>query len=87
MDRIALALLAAFTGFDIAAAATLTNSGADAIVVQITDENGRYDLSLDAGASEDVCPAGCFLTLPNGDRIGLGGQEKVNISGGAASVE
>lgn len=87
MDRIALALLATFTGFDIAAAATLSNTGANQIVVQITDENGRYDLSLDAGASEDVCPSGCFLTLPNGDRIGLSGPEKVKINGASASVE
>ncbi len=86
MVRIPLALLAAFTTFDHAVAATLTNSGSSAVVVQVADSSGRYDVSLEPGASEDVCPSGCFVTLPNGDRIGLGGQETVDIHDGAASV-
>lgn len=86
MDRISLALLASFAALHGASAATLTNSGQTAVVVQVADSNGRYDVSLDPGASEDVCPSGCFLTLPNGDRIGLGGQENVDIHDGSASV-
>lgn len=86
MVRIPLALLALFTSLHAAGAATLTNSGDSVVVVQVADTSGRYDVSLDPGASEDVCPSGCFVTLPNGDRIGLGGQEKVDIHDGSASV-
>lgn len=87
MYCIPLAFLVAMTAAGAASAATLTNGGSSTVVVQVADTSGRFDVSLEPGASEDVCPSGCFVTLPNGDRIGLGGQEKVNIKDGAASVE
>jgi hypothetical protein len=87
MVRIPLALLVALAGIGSAQAATLMNSGSDAVVVQVADADGRFDVSLDPGASEEVCPSGCFVTLPNGDRIGLGGSETVDIRDGSATVQ
>lgn len=87
MYRIPLAFLVAISAAGAVAAATLTNSGSSTVTVQVADSGGRFDVSLEPGASEDVCPSGCFVTLPNGDRIGLGGQEKLDIKDGSASVE
>ncbi|MBB4067184.1 hypothetical protein [Gellertiella hungarica] len=70
-----------------AEAATLVNIGSDTVVVQVSEAAGRMDLSLDPGASETVCPDGCFLTLPNGDRVGLAGSETVEIENGSAHVK
>lgn len=79
------ALLTAPAG--IAGAATVTNTDGDAVVLVIVEDGSRMDVALDPGASETVCPAGCFMTLPNGDRIGLVGGESVEIRGGAAVVK
>ena len=84
---LALALLAGISGMDAAAAATLKNTGSKAVVVQVADSSGRMNVSIEPGASEDVCPSGCFVTLPNGDRLGLGGSETVDIHDGTASVQ
>jgi hypothetical protein len=34
-----------------------------------------------------ICASGCFLTLPNGDRIGLAGGETVEIKDGVATIK
>ena len=52
----------------------------------IVEKGNRMDVAIEAGATETLCPAGCFLTLPNGDRIGLEGKEQVDIVGGAATI-
>lgn len=70
-----------------ATAAMLVNDGADPVVVQVSEASGRMDVSLDPGASEEVCPSGCFLTLPSGDRIGLAGGETVEIRDGTAHIQ
>lgn len=67
-------------------AATLTNADDTPIELQIADSRGRTDLALEPGSTEDVCPTGCFVTLPNGDRLGLTGGEAVEIKGGAARI-
>lgn len=68
-------------------AATLINAGSEPVVVQVSEASGRVDVSLDPGAQEDVCPSGCFLTLPSGDRIGLAGGETVELENGSAHVK
>ena len=82
-----LALLA-FTAFgaQLAVAATLTNSDPATVVLTVAEPGGRSDVSLDPGTSQDICPTGCFITLPNGDHLGLNGSEKVDIRGGSATV-
>ncbi len=67
-------------------AATLINVGSEPVVVQVSESSGRMDVSLDPGSQEDVCPTGCFLTLPSGDRIGLAGGETVEIDKGTAHI-
>ena len=57
------------------------------MVVTIVENGNRTELPLGAGETESVCPSGCFVTLPNGDRVALNGDETVEISGGSASVK
>ena len=83
-----ITLLAAWAALSVpAAAATVTNRDADAQVLVIVEGGSRVELALEPGATEMICPSGCFLTLPNGDRIALSGGEDVEIQGGAASVK
>lgn len=68
-------------------AASVTNSGTASIVLQVVEDGDRSEVAIDAGASETICPSGCFVTLPNGDRLGLEGGETVEIKDGSAMVK
>ena len=70
-----------------AMAASVTNRDADTQVLVVVEGGSRMEIALEPGSTETICPAGCFLTLPNGDRIALNGGEEVEIEGGAASVK
>lgn len=70
-----------------AMAASVTNKDADTQVLVIVEGGSRVEVALEPGTTETICPAGCFVTLPNGDRIALNGGEDVEIEGGAASVK
>lgn len=68
-------------------AASVTNAGSASIVLQVVEDGNRSEVAIDAGASETICPSGCFVTLPNGDRIGLEGGETIEIKDGSATVK
>ncbi|WP_245423557.1 hypothetical protein [Rhizobium subbaraonis] len=68
-------------------AASITNKDADAVVLTIVEDGSRSEVAVGAGQTESVCPSGCFVTLPNGDRVALNGDETVEISGGAAVIK
>jgi predicted porin len=70
-----------------ARAASITNTDAAAVVVVVTEGGNRVQVILDAGASETFCPSGCFVTAPDGDRIGLDGGETIDIVKGSAVVK
>lgn len=70
-----------------ASAATVTNKDSAPIVLSVVENGNRMEVALDAGASQSLCPTGCFLTLPNGDRIGLQGNEKVDIINGSGTIK
>ncbi|MBC2773173.1 hypothetical protein H6M51_09885 [Rhizobium sp. AQ_MP] len=67
-------------------AASVTNTGSSAVTLVVVEDGTRMEVSLDAGGSDTICVSGCFLTLPNGDRIGLSGGETVEIKDGVATV-
>lgn len=79
------AVLVSVTGG--AFAASVSNTGSSPVVLTVVEDGNRTEVAIDAGASETICPSGCFLTLPNGDRIGLEGGETVEIKDGAATVK
>ncbi|WP_147178230.1 hypothetical protein [Ciceribacter naphthalenivorans] len=68
-------------------AASVSNVGTGAVVLVIVENGNRTEVAIDAGASETICPSGCFVTLPNGDRIGLEGGETIEIQDGAATIK
>ena len=70
-----------------AVAASVTNKDADTQVLVIVEDGSRVEVALEPGTTETICPSGCFVTLPNGDRIALNGGESVEIVGGSASVK
>lgn len=67
-------------------AASVTNKDADAQVIVVVEGGRRAEIAIEAGATESICPRGCFITLPSGDRIGLNGDEDVDIQNGSATV-
>ncbi|PYB75306.1 hypothetical protein [Rhizobium wuzhouense] len=70
-----------------ASAASVHNAGPSSVVLVVVEDGNKMEVPIDAGGSETICPAGCFLTLPNGDRIGLAGGETVEIVDGVATVK
>ncbi|MEM1378317.1 MAG: hypothetical protein AAGG69_13105 [Pseudomonadota bacterium] len=75
--------LAAQTSF----AADVSNDDAASITLIVTENGVRSEVVLAAGQSQSICAAGCFLTLPNGDRVVLSGAETVSIANGRALIE
>ena len=86
MRMLAILLLTGATAAP-AVAASITNRDSDAVVLSIVENGNRSELALAAGQTETVCRSGCFVTLPNGDRVGLSGNEKVEITGGADIIK
>ncbi|MFA7415420.1 MAG: hypothetical protein WC048_13150 [Rhizobium sp.] len=87
MMRFVLTLLFSASAASGVLAASVTNNGAATVVLQVVEDGARIELAVDAGATETFCPSGCFVTLPNGDRIGLEGGESVEIKDGTATVK
>jgi hypothetical protein len=83
----ALIVIVSLGATGLASAASVHNAGPSSIVLVVVEDGNKMEVPVDAGASETICPAGCFLTLPNGDRIGLAGGETVEIVDGIATVK
>ncbi|MDQ0320712.1 putative cupin superfamily protein [Pararhizobium capsulatum DSM 1112] len=69
-----------------ALSANITNKDAEAAVLVIVEGDSRVEVAIAAGSTEALCPNGCFITTPSGDRIGLDGSENVDIVNGSAVV-
>lgn len=87
MKRMIMMLLVSAVMTAPAMAASVTNKDGDTQVLVIVEDGSRMEVALEPGATETICPSGCFVTLPNGDRIALNGGESVEIVGGSASVK
>lgn len=87
MARFAAVLLVSLLAATAADAASVTNTDPAAVVLVITEGGQRAEVVIDAGASESFCPSGCFMTTPDGDRIGLDGGETIDIVKGSAVVK
>ena len=87
MKRIIVTLLLSGAMSVPALAATVTNKDSKTQVLVIVEGGNRAELVVEPGATETICPAGCFVTLPNGDHIGLAGDETVELEAGSASIK
>lgn len=72
-----LAALAATTG--LLPAATITNLDSEPHRLVITEGGTQSELVIGAGETIEICPSGCFVVLPNGDREVLTGTETLQI--------
>lgn len=70
-----------------AAAASVTNKDDQSQVLIVTDGGNKIDLVVEAGATVNFCPAGCFVTMPSGDRETLAGSENIEIVNGSAVIK
>jgi hypothetical protein len=70
-----------------AAAASITNKDAESQVLIVTEAGKKFELAVEAGATVSFCPAGCFVTMPSGDRETLAGSETIDIVNGAAAIK
>jgi opacity protein-like surface antigen len=70
-----------------AQAATIINTDGQDYSLQITEGGAQSEVGIAAGQSVSVCPAGCFVTMPNGDRETLSGGETVEIVNGKANIK
>lgn len=83
----AFAVIVSLCAAGMAHAASVHNAGPSSVVLVVVEDGNKMEVPIDAGGSETICPAGCFLTLPNGDRIGLAGGETIEIVDGIATVK
>lgn len=67
-------------------AAEISNNGSADLVVLVTEDGTRSEVTVAIGEKLTFCEAGCFVTFPNGDRHALTGTEAVEVSDGLVSV-
>lgn len=79
----AIMILASAAG---ASAASAINRDAEARTLLVTEGGSQQELVIAAGETVNFCPAGCFVTMPNGDREALTGAETIEISGGKGHI-
>ena len=71
----------------LAGAASIKNADATDYTFIVTEGGERSEIAVGGGRSVTICPSGCFLTLPNGDRAALGGSESIEITNGKVSIK
>ena len=70
-----------------AAAASITNKDSQPQVLIVTEAADKIEMVVEAGATVNFCPTGCFVTMPSGDRETFSGSESIDIVNGAAVIK
>lgn len=70
----------------VTSAASIVNRDAETQTVIVTEGGSQSEVAVASGQTAEICPDGCFITLPNGDRQALTGSEVIEISGGKATI-
>lgn len=86
MSRMVFATVALLAMASGAAAASAINLDKEPRTIVVTEGGNRAEVTISAGEAIQFCPAGCFVTMPNGDRLPLNGSETVEISNGVGRV-
>jgi hypothetical protein len=87
MKTVLIASALGFLSAGFCHAASITNKDSGDVVLTVAENGNKVQITVASGSTEDVCPAGCFITTPNGDRLALTGGESVEISGGSATIK
>lgn len=69
-----------------ASAATVTNLDDTTHVLMVSEGGNQVELSIGPGETIEICPDGCFVTLPNGDREVLTGSETLQIEASRGKI-
>lgn len=69
-----------------ALAAKVTNLDNVTHTLSITEGENQIELNIGPGETIDICPDGCFVTMPNGDREVLTGNETLQIEANRGRV-
>jgi hypothetical protein len=87
MMKVYVAIAALFAMSGAGTAASAVNRDAEPRTLIVTEGGNKTELALAAGETVEFCRAGCFVTMPNGDREALTGSETIEISGGVAKIK
>ena len=68
-------------------AASAINLDSEPRTLIVTEGSSKSELALAGGETVEFCQAGCFVTMPNGDREALTGSETIEISGGVGRIK
>jgi hypothetical protein len=68
-------------------AASALNSDAEVRVLVVTEGSKQEELAIAPGQTVQFCFSSCFVTMPDGDRFALSGNEVIEISGGRARIK
>ncbi len=69
-----------------AMAASVTNQDSEAQMLIVTERGIKTEVVIAGGETMVMCPTGCFITTPNGDRAVLRGGETIDLISGAAVI-
>ena len=83
---VAMALTVAIAAPAAASAATVTNRDDEAHTLTVSEGGEQVELSIGPGESIEICPNGCFVTMPNGDREVLTGSERLEIEASRGKI-
>lgn len=75
----AAVLAAALAPAAMASAASVINHDDIEHTLIVTEGGNQIELSIGPGETIEICPEGCFVTMPNGDREVLTGSETLSI--------
>lgn len=70
----------------LAMAATVTNTDDEAHTLVITEGGQQVEVEISAGDTIEICPTGCFVVMPNGDREVLTGTERLEIEASRGKI-
>jgi hypothetical protein len=87
MKTIIVGLVLSVAMLGSATAASITNKDTQSQVLIVTEAGDKIEMVVEAGATVNFCPAGCFVTMPSGDRETLAGSETLDIVNGAAVIK
>lgn len=66
-------------------AASILNSDSTAQTLVVTEGSTKQQVTVQPGEKVTLCPSGCFVTFPNGDREALTGNEAITILNGGGT--
>lgn len=69
-----------------ASAATVTNLDDVEHTLVVTEGGNQAEVDIGPGETIEICPSGCFVTMPNGDREVLTGSETLEIEASRGKV-